>query len=267
MAKTHVRGTGPVEITDKNGNLASLPLTAVYFEAGQIKAEGSLYTANQKAFDPLLQYLADQGLLLPDVEPPPVAALVITAENPGAAGNHIQLDFGNVQVGANKTVFDATLTQRDTHDHLTSTDLAGVLGTNVGTSAELVFLSTSGTTLPADGTYTADATGVVTVPQAGAAGKAFTLTFRVPDAAASMTVDISNSDATTGTFDLSAAWSKKAAGIDADGLNTSFGKMITVASPQGGTPTTVPAPGTVVLSGGADPAAAKPASATAMAQP
>lgn len=272
MAKTRVRGNGPIEITDSGGHLVALPLSALFFDGGQLQASGALYSAHKAAFDPLLRELSDEGLIVPDVQPPPVAAVVVTAKNPGAAGNDIQLTFSNIRANPSdntQTILDATLTQRDVYPRVDLTTLGTVLGTSsaTGSPAGLVFLSSSGTpTAPKEGIYAADTTsGVVKVAKAAGSGNAFQLTFRVADTAATMTVEVSAWDAATGAFGLAATWTKTLTGIQISELdaNASFGAMITAAAPPDGS-LGVPASGTIILTGGADATDAKPASATAM---
>lgn len=273
MAKTGVRGTGPIELTD-NGNLVVLPLSALSYDNGSVTASGPVYTAHKALFDELFKYLAAEGLIVAGETPPPVPAAVITATQPGGAGNDIEIAFANVRPNPSdntQTIFDATLVQRDAYERLDPAQLGAVLGTSAatGSPAGLVFLSSTGTPqLPKDGTYAADGSGVVKVPKATGSGNAFQLTFRVVDAAAAMTVEITGSDALTSIFELVARWAKTVTGLQISelGSNANFGAFVTETAPDGGS-LAVPAPGTVVLTGGADAADAKPASATAMAQP
>jgi hypothetical protein len=272
MAKTRVRGNGPIEIIDSAGLLVALPLSALFFDGGQLQASGALYIAHKAAFDPLLQELSDEGLIVPDIRPPQPPAVVVTAKNPGAAGNNIQLTFSNIRTNPSdntQTILDATLTQRDVYPDMDPTKLGVVLGTSstTGGPAGLVFLSSSGTpTAPKEGTYQADTSGVVKVPKVTGSGNAFQLTFRMADAAAVMTVEVSASDAATGVFGLAATWTRTLTGIQISELdaNANFGAMITAAAPPDGS-LGVPTPGTIILTGGADATDAKPASATAMA--
>lgn len=275
MAKTGVRGTGPIELIDSAGRLVALPLSTLFYDDGVLKASGALYAANKAVVDALLGYLASEGLVVPDVQPPPVPAAVITAKQSGAAGNDIAITFADVRpdpADNAKTIFDATLEQRDAYERLEPATIGDVLGTSAstGSPAGLVFLSSSATpTQPQDGTYAADGSGVVKVPKDGSAsGNAFQLKFRVVDAAATMTVEVSGSDAATGTFNLVARWTRTVTGVEITALdsNTNFGAMIVVAAPDGGS-LAVPAAGTLILAGGADAAQATAASAVAMAQP
>jgi hypothetical protein len=271
MARTRVQGVGPVEITDpKSGQLIVLPLSELYFEGGALKADGDVYAKHKLDIDPLLVYLKTEGLVVPAEQAAPTPAAVVKAKRPGSAGNNIRLKLSNVRPDThdpNKTIFDAALEQHDVHERLDPKKLGDVLGSSAdaGNPADLVFVPSSGEAkLPKNGNYIADGSGV-TVPAASGTGDAFKVTFRVVDTGAKMTVDVSGSDAAQGTFTLTANWVKAVAGIRIDELDsdTNFGKMIVVKPPEGGS-LDVPSPGTVFLGGGADAAAAQPASATAV---
>jgi hypothetical protein len=273
MAKTPVTAaTGPVQIVD-GGQQVSLPLSSLFFEDGKLMASGSVYAAHQPAFDPWLQYLAHQGLITPAAALPARSALLITAKDPGSIGNDISLVIANVgqdPSDLSTQVFDATLTQVDSYPGLTPQTLGGVIGTSAAptgaTRPGLVWLSsTSVPGQPAAGTY-APVNQVVTVPDDGGV-VAFVLTYRPIDQPTTARVQISSAGG--GTFSLVATWTRTKPGIHVTDLVTApFSDFITVTKPDGSSPSNadVPAPGTVVLSGGSDSATAKPASATAAAE-
>jgi hypothetical protein len=274
MAKTPVMAaTGPVELLAGTQQI-SLPLTALYFEDGELKAAGPLYTAHQADVDTWLQYLSDQGLITAAATPPPKQALLITAKNTGSQGNDIRIALSNVRQDpsdATKQIFDATLTQTDQYSGLTKDAIKAVLGATAsftdGSRPGLVYVSSAGTPdVPKAGTYAPNNTFVVKVPKDGG-GNAFELTYRVQDSAATATVEIADVSTDEGTFSLVATWAKTAAGIHVTALGTSFSDHIAVTKPEGGAATDgdVPAPGTVVLAGGADAASAQKASAAVAA--
>jgi len=270
MAKTPVMAaTGPIEFLAGTQQI-SLPLSALYFENGKLKAAGPLYTAHQADADKWLQYLADQGLVTPAAAPPPKQALLITAKNAGSQGNDIHIAIANVRPDpgdATKQIFDATLTQTDTYAGLTKDTIKDVLGTTSaftsGSRPGLVFVSSGGVPdLPQAGTYAPNNSGVVSVPKDGG-GNAFQLTYRVGVTGATASVQIANVSTDAGTFSLVATWTKTATGIYVTQLATSFPDHIAVTKPDGSAAndTDVPAPGTVFLAGGSDAASAQNASA------
>jgi hypothetical protein len=270
MAKTPVvASTGPIDFVGSSGQQVSLPLSALYFEDGTLKAAGPLYTANKAAADPWLQYLADEGLIMPAPALPPKQALLVTAKNAGSTGNDIRIAISNVRVDptdATKQIFDALLTQTDSYDGLTKDNIANVLGSAAsftnGERPGLVFVSTAATDLPKDGTY-APATYIVDIPKNTGAGSAVKLTYRIQDNAATMEVDISNVNTDAGAFSLVAKWTKAKQGIRATAFQTNFSDHITVAEPDGSAAkdADVPAAGTIVLAGGSDAQNAQKASA------
>jgi hypothetical protein len=265
--------TGPVEFL-AGSQQVSLPLTTLYFENGQLKASGPLYAANQAQADKWLRYLSDQGLIISTSAPPPKQALLISAKNAGSTGNDISIVISNIRQdpGDNtKRIFDATLTQTDVYPSLKKDTVKVIVGESPsftdGSRPGLIYVSSAGAPdLPSAGTYAPGGTFVVTLPKDGG-GTAFKVTYRVKDAAASGTVQISNVSGDSGTFSLVATWSKTVTGIHVTAFGTSFSDHITVTDPDGAAATDgdVPAAGTLILAGGSDAATAQKASAAAPA--
>src|SRR5947209_17990916 len=122
-----VLANGPIGFTD-SGQQKAIPLPDLYFDAsGLIKVDkwppyNSSTTALKNSIDAWLQHLVRNGDLVKDTQQPPAAAMVITAKDPGAAGNSIKLVVSNLRAAVanppNQT-FAATLTQPATHTRLT----------------------------------------------------------------------------------------------------------------------------------------------------
>jgi hypothetical protein len=285
MVEQAALGNGPIEITDANGALVSIPVSALFFDSGTLKARGTRYAANKAAFDALLAYLALEGIVKPSAVAVAAApAAVVTAKKKGKAGNDIQVVIANPRqdpADNTRTIFDATVTQTDRYRDISPLALEDLLGgsATTGSLANAVFLQSTSSTaasgatpativLPKVGVVAATgATAEATVPRATGAGNAFKLRFRNPDTAAVMTVEITDVAATT--FGMVVTWTKSVTGIAIGDLGTTanFGNVIDVAGPPpaGGTPTIAPAAGTVVLTGGADAAAATNAAGTVLA--
>jgi hypothetical protein len=202
------------------------------------------------------------------------AAMVVTAAEAGAAGNHITVDIA-VHPGreAAGSTFDMTVTETSSYTGLTMATVESVLGSDTvrGKSPGLVRVQhvdpaqappPSGTHQLAGAKPTSTASVKVTPP-----GKETGLTFVArksgPDGALT-SVQIS-SDQAKGHFDLQATWTKTVKGATAASAAkdlAALGYAVTVAPPAGGAfavpPATQDSP--IHLSGGADAPSPKPAS-------
>lgn len=270
MAAIGVIALGPVEFTDA-GDQFVIPLSLLSFDAmGALEIDWPHYAAHKAVLDPWLAYLKRSGALRPAPQPPPAAALVITAAAPGSTGNDIAIEFSDVDETAG--TLTATLTQRDEYAGLTPATVAGVLGTTAknGSRSGLIFVSSSGgPTQPANGSYPLTGGPKYTADLSDAqGGKAFTVRSRADDSeAANTTVEISKADdpAAPGTFTLTAVWRKQVTGIKPGDLQSSFAYEVTVDAPPGGQLLT-PAPGTITLRGGSDLSGPNTASVTVSTQ-
>jgi hypothetical protein len=282
MARTPVLLSTPIEFTDVNGALVQIPGSVLFFEDGTVQVDSSwtAYAPNATTVDALLEALEQAGLVLPAPVPPAEPAFVVTAKDPGIFGNDIELFFTDVHpdpADPTKTRLTATLTERHVFTGLTPNGpepkLKTVLGTSVNTGAgrTLAFVASSGTpTLPPNGEFTFTGTGTggigpfqAAIKSGPTATPAFTLESRRDDSAAKATTAIvTNVSPSGGTFDLELVWTKTVTNVEPSSLDTEFGYEIDITPPEGQTEIKPPAPGTVVLSGGANATSAKPAKAT-----
>jgi hypothetical protein len=288
MSEAAVTGRGPVSLVTSSGIQVSIPLTALYFDANGALQAGRwpLYNKFKTDVDPWLSYLVKNGELTPAASPPPVAAMVITAADPGPAGNNIQVTFSNITPDAvdpsdpTKTKFDALVAETDSYTGLSYDSGAANFINNVLGTAQVIGTVTAAGTQPGlvrvlDGDQptqpnagdvqltggTAMANSTVAVP--GPAGDAFHLVAKKLGGDGDETkVTIANVDAVAKTFSLTATWSATIPGITLADLPAKLaqnGYEISVTDPSGGNAfTTVPAAGAVKLTGGAG---AQPASA------
>ena len=265
---TSVLGTAPVFYTDTNGRQISIPLSDLQFNGTAIittswPSYSSLQPADQTQLTAWLNQLAQSGVLTPDPTPAPVVdAVVLTAKDPGLAGNNIQVTFTDVvpdKVTPGNTKASITVSETETYAGLTPDTLAAVLG-----AGGLVHLKGAGPyTLPKNGDYPlANGNGgkaTQDVAKNTGPGVAFTLEARDSGADGnSIVATISDVDAGSQKFTLTAIW--KTAKIDTlANMSTNFGYLIKADVPIGGF--APPAPGVVTLAGGADAQAATNAKA------
>jgi hypothetical protein len=278
MANLAVVGNGPVTLTTAAGQQISIPLSALYFDStNTIHADHwPLYTKYKSDVDPWLSYLVKDGALTAGTAPAPIPALLVSAADPGQAGNNIQLTISNVTA----STFDALVTQTDTYATLSFDPAAPnfikkVLGTQTiaGSQPGLVhILDADNPAQPKAQSYSLSG-GNNTTPGSAVAGadptgNAFTLTAKKNGADGNKTsVTISNVNAAAKTFTMVATWSSQP--ITAIKLSDLPGKLtgagasgyeIAVAAPTGGY--AIPAAGMVPLVGGANPQSAVTATAT-----
>jgi len=280
MALTNAIGNSPVLFTDDGGKQVSIPLSVLQFDGATIKPDGwppysSLSSAEKQTITDWLNRLVQSGVIAPNPVPPPSAALVLTAQDPGATGNNIQVVFSKIvpdTTTPGNTKTDIAVSETDTYTGLTPATIGGVLGvgTTAGQRPGLVHVKTAGAfVLPKAGDYTlAGGNGGKAskdIDKNSGAGAAFTLEAKRDGADGnSIKVTIKDVDATGQTFTLVAAWTKSAAGVKLSDITTSFGFLIKADPPSGGV-FAPPAPTTVVLVGGADSTGAIGAKATVMA--
>ncbi len=283
MPKTVVLGNGPIAFTEQGGQMLLIPLSVLTLDGNTIQANPPYNTVEILQW---LQYLVNTGFLTAGSAPAPKPAMSIQAVDPGPAGNNIQVIFSNIvpdpadPTNADKTSFDASITETDTYNGL-SFDSASpsfiqtVLGTETitGTTPGLVHIKDADTpSLPKAGIYPltgGDPTTKSSAPIPGnPSGNAFHVEAKKVDQDGDNTkVTISNVDSSAKTFTLIAVWTQTVAGIKRGGLPGALqGNQyeINVAKPTGGD-FAIPAPGPIGLSGGADARPASNASAIAPA--
>jgi hypothetical protein len=275
-----VLANGPVGFTD-TGQQKVIPLPDLYFDitSGAIKADKwpPYKTSSNQAFkdsiDAWLQHLVLNGDLVKDRAESPPAAMLITAKDAGASGNSIIIVVSNVRddtaTPPNK-IFDMSLTETDTYTGLTPTTITDVLGTTAGGGKKpgLVFVSSAAApVLPAPGANPlVGDPATVTIDKADTTPGAFDVTAKRGGVDGALTV-VTIKDVVGQTFTLVAVWTKSANGIAAAAVATQFAYEINVSAPPGGGAILAPAPGTLVLSGGADAQGPAAASAVVAANP
>jgi len=282
MSKLEVLGNGPIAFTDQSGKMLLIPLSALTIDGNTIQASPPY---DKDEIRQWLQYLVNIGSLTPGTAPSPKPAMVIQAADPGPAGNNIQVIFSNIvpdpgdPTNAAKTTFDATVTEMDTYKGLSSDStspsfIKTVLGTDKAPKSGLVHvLDADNPSLPKAGVYPlagggASANSSAQIPGASS-GTAFNVEAKKNGQDGdNTTVTISNVDATAKTFTLTAVWTQSVTGMKLkdlpDKLQGSSKYEIIVNKPNGGD-FAIPAPGTIGLSGGADPKDATKASGTVFA--
>jgi hypothetical protein len=284
MPQVAVVGSGPVGLTTSDGQQLSIPLTELYFDGGQIKADQwPLYTKHKADVDPWLNYLAKAGELSPGAQAKPNPAMLISAADPGASGNNIQITFSNITpdpadpTNPAKTTFDAVVVETNTYaslsfDHASANFIKTILGTGTtaGSQAGLVHvLDADNPTQPKPGMYPLSGGGTaaksVAPVDGDPTGTAFHLEAKKVGGDGDKTrVTISNVDAGGNTFSLQAVWSSQPiTGIklaDLPGKLAQSGYEIGVQAPAGGF--AIPAAGVVGLVGGAGAQSAATAAAT-----
>lgn len=285
MSSAIAVGSGPIAFTTIGGQALLIPLTAISFENGEVKLSAA-YSANQTELQPWLDYLARQRIITAGETPPAQPALIIKATDAGSAGNDIQIEFKNIvpdpvaPLDTAKTIFDATVTEKETHtlsfDSVSPIFIKTILGTDTtpGSQQSLVHIKDADTpSKPKPGNYTlesGDATNKATKPVDGdPTGTAFNLEAKKVGAEGNSTVvSISNVDPTAKTFVMTVEWTNtitkiKLADLPAklEGTNQ---YIIIVTKPDGSSSgfTIIPSVGVFTLNGGADKQEAVKASAT-----
>lgn len=287
MPELDVVGSGPIAFTTKDGSFKLIPLSYFYFDANKkLQSTWPEYNTYKDELGLWLNYLVNTGALKPGATPPPKQAMVIQAQDAGAAGNNIKVTFKNIVVDpdADKTTFDATITETDTYEGLTPDSIKAVLDAKPG----LVHIKDGEPpSLPKEGTYTltqgaknkmafAKVDGTDSNPTAF-----FVEAKKKGKGGNRMKVIISEVNSEAKTFTLTAVWTQDVPGIrrvdlpdtlappdegPEDTAGTPYeikvSKPNISASNPGGDPYEVPAPGTVILSGGAEKMEAKYASGT-----
>jgi hypothetical protein len=285
-----VIGSGPIGFTDKEGNQQFIPLSQLYFDDyGKVTVKGGQLGENNEVVDALLKNLVAGGFLKSAPTLPPKPAIVIKAAIPGAKGNTIQVTFSNfrnIPTGkppVNITTFDAEIIAKATYSNLSSdpisTSFIGkVLGVGAtpGISPGLVRVKQ-----PAPNTQIQQPKAIKTSTKLGqsnpsvernffvvqqegtASDPAFTLE-AWKGGADGQNIEIAIPDVNPGdkTFTLVVEWTQpkivEIALTELPSKLAGLGFVITVSPPEGES-FGIPAPGTIVLSGGADAQDAVPA--------
>jgi phage tail sheath gpL-like len=289
-----VLGNVPLEYTDPNtGKQVSIPLNALFFDPAhnnQLSINTSIWTPAVPAFiAKLLADLAQQQLIVPAPVASPKPALVITASDAGSSGNNIQVVFAITGANADPTqvTFSMTVTETDTYTGLSLTSgaptyIETVLGSDTVKSpspglAHVVHgsLGTAGTpVLPSPATFKVtnpNPNARCDVKSSDATPKLlFTLEAKKKgkdgEQTSVLSVGANAKDATL--FDLSIQWQQQATGLTLANVQanvkTALCYEIMVSPPSSGV-YSIPAAGTLQLTGGTDGASAAKASAIVFA--
>lgn len=272
MASLPAVCAGPVSFTDPaTGAFVSLPVSSLSFDSGAVQGSGALYTKYKAAADAFLAHLARMQVLVPGPPSPSKPALEIRAKFNGIEGNFVQVEFFDFDYStpANPQ-FQARVTQKLVYTGVTAASVQALLGSSA--AAGLVFVpgaAPAADRIPKLGAYplkiTAPATSASVDVPADPTGVAFPVQAREAGAeGANTTIEIISVDAARKTFNMEVHWQKSTtARIATPALATTFAYAIEVAPPPGGGAVQTPLPGVVVLTGGANPAEARKASAVA----
>jgi len=274
MANLPAIGSGPLSVTDTNGAQHDIPLSLISFGANNVPVfSANVPAAVQTVALPLLNALIGQKIIVPAASPPPMPVFTITAVEAGALGNTISITFSN-PVSTPANAVDVTVSATQVYQGLTPTTLGAVIGTTSGGGSMpgLAFLSSSGTPgMPSASATPFTLQGAVyeaAVPGISPAPSAFTLeSFSTNADSVNLTATVSAVNTAASSFNLTIAWTKSAAAVplaDLTQLNSDFGFLLSFSpppagAPPSGTPYALPAAGTIVLQGGADPTPATPA--------
>jgi hypothetical protein len=198
--------------------------------------------------------------------------MVITAADPGALGDTIEISFSKFQkpakVGDNVT-FDVTVTEEISYKNVTPAAVTKILGSTADAEPKggLVFVSSAA--VPSLPKKANDPYQLVGDPGKASidatVGTAFELTAKKggPD---SSLIEVTISDLTATDFTLTSRWIKTEKSMTVVTLKTNpFSYRINIDPPVNGGELGVPAEGVVKLFGGVDAQAATPASAVVMA--
>lgn len=271
---TAVNALGPITF-NAEGRQYEIPLSQLFFDHGALKADrwDDYATAPvdgpfQKAVNAWLGYLVQAEVITPAKGSAPQPAMLITAKDPGAAGNDISLSISSVTekpAGSGTFVFDAAVKETDVHKGLTAANVIARLGGAAGGGSEpgLVFVSSPSAFAPRAGTYALGGTpdARADIPKSGVTGPppplapadvAFTLQAKATGAEGAFTSVTIVSPGTGGDFDLTATWSNTASAVAPSALQSKFPYEIVVAPPPGQTATSAPAAGTYKLTGGSN---------------
>jgi hypothetical protein len=279
MASLPSTGGSPITFVDSSGAQYSIPLTFVTFPSATGAPAVSTWPGwtgsagpDQTNVTTWVQYLATQGLLIPDILPLPPAAFTITARDAGSSGNDITIQFGNVTPNTatpSATTVDVKVSTTQVYAGLTPVSIATLLGTAplAGTQPGLAYVSTPLTGVPTD-TAMANFTGnPLQFALPGSGGILSPTHDAASEAADAALLQASVTAATASTFTLTLTWTKAETAVPLSGLAAMFAYVITVTPPTGGFVYAPAAHSQITLYGGTDPATIAPNQAEAVIPP
>ena len=126
-----VMGNGPFEFTNANGNQVSIPLSALSFDSANVIQVDPAWQAKAAPGMAFLQYLVQAGTISAAPSPSPFPAMVIQAADPGWGGNNIQVTVKNVKPSVSgdptQTTFSLVVTEIDVYSGLTAANVQSTL--------------------------------------------------------------------------------------------------------------------------------------------
>jgi hypothetical protein len=267
MARISADGNGPLQLMDPDlSKHVSIPLRNLFFENGILKADGGLIPSGDKgkAYEDFLHRQAEVGVIAPGA-PATKPVMVIRAKGAGSSGNGLSLFFGDFAVDpvdASKTTFTATVTEVDEYAKVKPEDLPGLIGSSAspGKRPGLVIVASSPSpkkdlpkASPPSYKLTGDPASVEIPKNSDPEKTTFKLQAREsgPDGA-NTNVEVSEVNATAGTFTLRATWSKTEKKITVKEFAEKFKYAIIVEAPASTAGILPPAAGSYKLSGGRD---------------
>ena len=274
MGTVKILANGPISVTAKDGSQVSIPISKLSFVNGEFQIDQEWLKPpikdklDENGIKKLLDQLRTEGVLQMVEALSPGIAMVISAADPGALGNTIQIGFSKFQppVGGIVT-FDVTATEQIIYKKVTPATIGSILGTTAdGLPAGLIFVSSAASyQLPKqNGSSMLTGSPSANVMIAAVSGDAFKVIAKKAGTDSAL-IEVTISDLTDTDFTLTARWSKTVTSISVSDLQSNFDYKLKFDPPVMGGQLAVPAEGVVILSGGADIQAAIPASASVIA--
>lgn len=287
-----VLGNVPLEYTDPaTGKQVSIPLSALKFTNGQLKVDtpGTWpnpsnppsptppYIKLPDFVNSMLTNLAQQGVIIPAPTPSPKPAMVVTAQDPGSAGNNIVLTFALTtppNLDPTQVKFSMTVTETESYKKLTLTSgkpnyIETVLGSDTVTSPTPGLAYVIHASLGAAGTpaLPSPATFKVTNPPSPKARLDVKSTDAVPKLLFTLEAKKAGKDGEftsvfsvganaddASLFDLTIQWTRQVTNLTLANVATNTGPLgyeVAVAAPFSGI-FSIPQANSVQLSGGTD---------------
>ncbi len=274
MAQVIAVGPGPVRFTTADGVQIDVPLWEIVFaDDGTVSTTG---LHDSPELERWLAYLQAAGRISPGTAPARIA-LELVAATPGAYGNNISITTATVQPATEPRKADMTVEVTDRYPDLTVDGLVhldDLLGTSAKEGSKPGLLQVKDTipadvALPAEGDKPGAGAPVTWSIAAGSGGKELVLEPADPGSAFDRgTTTVTVEEAAAHSITLVITWSAKVTNLKDDdpiGKLDPFGFLVTVGGNPPPAKVTLPVDGTVVLSGGADPADARSAKANLLA--
>ena len=264
MANYQALGAGPVSFIDSNNSQQEIPLSAITFDSGGVVSASAWpnFQANQVVVTALLNQLVAQGLLVKGTQQAATPSLTITAVTSGTEGNMITVTFSNISSSAGTVT--VALNATEIYPGLTPATLGTTLAVKAIDSKSLIYLESPVTEtqepIAFSGAIPVTGSTELIVPSGTSNVPAFTL--GATDQSYNVSIQVSPDQGSAQTFTLTATGSKTATVklAELEGSGNPF-KLLVKFSSMGGS---LPAPGSVTLTGGASATSTPAAAATAI---